>query len=106
MNYKDSFQRNLMKNESLVVQINILYSKEIKKSDYSEALYLFLKWGQIFQEHSYGGFLNPIYREFCKYMYTIPKHDFSTIIDEMSAFVQLMVAIVTSVYSLNVLVSF
>jgi RAB protein geranylgeranyltransferase component A len=69
----DSFQVNMRQNQSLVAQINIIYSKEIKKEDYLESLKLFLKWGQIYQEHSYAGFLSPLYQGFCQFACIIPQ---------------------------------
>jgi len=90
-------------NESLVVQINIIYSKEIKRGEYSQSLQLFLKWAQIFQEHSYGGFLKPLYREFSSYIHRLDKTDFATVVDEVCVFVQYMVAVVTDIYGLKLL---
>jgi hypothetical protein len=60
-NLAESFQNNLKNNQSLVVQINIIYSGEIEREEYPQSLQLFLKWAQIFQEHSYKGFLKPLY---------------------------------------------
>lgn len=91
----------MKQNKSLVVQINILYKQEINRDEYSQSLRLFLKWAQIFQEHSYGGFLKPLYTAFCSYIYQLPMNDFSTIVDEVSIFVQMMVAITTEVYGLR-----
>ena len=39
----------MKKNQSLVVQINILYKKEIDLTEYSSSLRLFLKWANNFQ---------------------------------------------------------
>lgn len=63
----------MKQNKSLVAQINIIYSKEIDREEYGQSLKLFLKWAQMFQEHSYGGFLKPIYSHFCSYLYALPK---------------------------------
>lgn len=63
----------MKQNKSLVAQINIIYSKEIDREEYGQSLKLFLKWAQMFQEHSYGGFLKPIYSQFCSYLYALPK---------------------------------
>jgi hypothetical protein len=88
-------------NQSLVAQIKIIYSKEINRADYSQSLRLFLKWAQIFQEHSYGGFLKPLYSYFCGYLYTLPLSDFQSIVDEACVFVQFMVSVLTEVYALD-----
>ena len=97
----NSFQNNLKKHESLVVQINIMYGREIKKDEYSRALSFFLKWAQLFQEHSFGGFLKPLYKSFCKSLYQLPLNDFETIVDEVGVFVYYIVKIVTEVYDLK-----
>jgi hypothetical protein len=59
----------MSRNESLVAQMNIIYGREIKKEEYSESLKFFLKWVQFFNEHSFGGFLKPIYKAFCTSLY-------------------------------------
>jgi hypothetical protein len=92
-------------NESLVVQINIIYSREINRGEYPQSLQLFLKWAQVFQEHAYGGFLKPLYREFNSYIYRLDKSEFATIVDEVCVFVQFMVAVVTDIYGLKILAS-
>lgn len=53
--------------QSLVQQIDILYKKEINLKEYSKALYFFLKWARMFEEHTCGGlFLRLIYTRFTK----------------------------------------
>ena len=81
VNAIDSFAKNLKRNQSLVVQINILYKQEINLLDYSSSLKLFLKWANMFQEHTYGGFLKPLYRKFYHYLETLPITELSTIVD-------------------------
>jgi hypothetical protein len=58
-----------------------------------------MKWVQFFNEHSYGGFLKPIYQAFCKVIYELD--DFCTIVDETGVFVQFLVKIYTDVYHLR-----
>jgi hypothetical protein len=60
----------------------------------------------MFQEHSYGGFLKPLYTGFCNYLYKLPLEDFSTVVDEISIFVQFMVSLITEVYDLRQLATF
>ena len=71
----ESFRKHIRKNPSIVMQINIIYSPEIKRGEYSHALKLFLKWAEMFEEHSYGGFLKPLYRHFCRFLYALPPSD-------------------------------
>ena len=71
-----SFQNNLSRNQSLVAQMNIIYGREINREEYSQALKLFLKWVQYFNEHSYGGFLKTIYKAFCQSLYRLDKNEF------------------------------
>jgi hypothetical protein len=105
-NPADSFHHNMKQNKSLVVQINIIYRPDINREEYSQSLRLFLKWAQIFQEHSYGGFLKPLYSAFCTYLYQLPAGEFETVVDETAVFVQLMVGVVTEVYGLKQLATY
>ena len=72
-----SFQNNLKNNKSMVGILNILYRREIQIQQYSQSLKLFLKWANMFQQHSYGGFLRPIYRSFYDHLKTFPKDKFT-----------------------------
>jgi hypothetical protein len=56
--------------------MNIIYGREINREEYSQALKLFLKWVQYFNEHSYGGFLKTIYKAFCQSLYRLDKNEF------------------------------
>lgn len=96
----------MKQNKSLVVQINIIYRPDINREEYSQSLRLFLKWAQIFQEHSYGGFLKPFYSAFCTYLYQLPADEYESVVDETAVFVQLMVSIVTEVYGLKQLATY
>jgi hypothetical protein len=85
----------------LVGIINILYRREIRIDDYSQSLQFFLKWAKIFQEHSYGGFLRSIYKTFYEHIKSVPKDEFTSIVDEICVFVQFMVTVLTQIYGLK-----
>lgn len=104
-NLAESFQNNLKDNQSLVVQINIIYSGEIEREEYPQSLQLFLKWAQIFQEHSKKGFLIPLYSSFNSYVQQLDMSDYCSVVDEVCVFVQYMVGVVTEVYGLRNLAS-
>lgn len=72
-------------------------------TEYSSSLNLFLKWANMFQEHTYGGFLKPMYRHFYQDLSTIPESDMTTIVDEICVFVQFMVSVVTDIYGLRII---
>lgn len=55
----------------------------------------------MFHEHFYGGFLKPVYKNFCTTLYKMPIDDLDSIVDETSVFVQYMVSVYTDVYSLK-----
>ncbi len=56
--------------------MEIIYGKELREEEYIKALHLFLKWTSLFNEHIYGGFLKPIYRTFCQWIYGLSLNEY------------------------------